>query len=363
MTSLGAVGWSLQTEDPVLICGGAGFIGTNLAARLLSSGQRVLILDDLSRCGVEVNLDWLRTRFGSLLEFEMADIRDHRAVRRCVRAASTVFHLAGQTAVTTSLVSPQEDFDVNVVGTMTILEELRALRFSIPLIFTSTNKVYGDLNGLALRKKGNRYEPQHPGILANGIDESCGLSFHSPYGCSKGAADQYVLDYSRSFGLPHVVFRMSCIYGPHQFGTEDQGWVAHFAIQAMTGQPIALFGDGLQVRDVLYVEDLIDAFVLARSHASTLAGRAFNIGGGTRNATSLLELLMLLGELEGASPDVHFNDWRVGDQRYYVSDTRAFSEATGWAARVSVEDGVRQLQCWLAENPVPSRVAMQAGLQ
>ena len=337
---------------PVLICGGAGFIGTNVAAHLLQQGSPVIIYDDLSRPGVDRNFDWLRHEYGSLVQSEMADIRDVRALRRCVRAASAVFHFAGQTAVTTSLITPREDFEINALGTLTLLEELRTLSDPIPLLFTSTNKVYGDLNGLALRRNGRRYEPQHPCILASGIGESSPLNFHSPYGCSKGAADQYVLDYARSYGLPNVVFRMSCIYGPHQCGTEDQGWLAHFLIQAQNGLPITIFGDGAQVRDVLHVEDLVNAMILACNDAHCLAGRAFNIGGGPQNTVSLLELLDLITELEGSRPDVRFEDWRIGDQRYYVSDTNAFHRATGWRPQVKVGEGVAGLHRWLVENNV-----------
>jgi CDP-paratose 2-epimerase len=343
------------STDPVLICGGAGFIGTNVAARLLADGHRVIVYDDLSRVGVDRNLLWLQEQYGSRVESELADIRDQRALRRCVRSASAVFHFAGQTAVTTSLAAPREDFEVNALGTLNLLEELRALTHPVPLLFTSTNKVYGDLNGLALRRIGNRYEPQHPATLANGIGENCPLSFHSPYGCSKGTADQYVIDYARSFGLPNVVFRMSCIYGPHQCGTEDQGWVAHFLIQAQNGLPITIFGDGMQVRDVLHVEDLAEALMLASENAHRLAGRAFNIGGGPRNTVSLLELLDLIAELAGSTPDVHFEDWRVGDQRYYVSDTTAFHTATGWHPRIGVNEGVQSLHTWVVQNSTPSQ--------
>jgi len=349
-------------SDIVLICGGAGFIGTNLASRLLNAGTRVLVYDDLSRPGVERNLQWLKDTYGSLLQFELGDIRDARALRRCLRDASAVYHFAGQTAVTTSLVNPRADFEINALGAITLLEELRALRFPVPLLFTSTNKVYGDLGAVALRRRGSRYEPQHPGILANGIDESCPLSFHSPYGCSKGAADQYVLDYARSYGMPNTVFRMSCIYGPHQCGTEDQGWVAHFLLQAIAGQQITLYGDGMQVRDVLFVEDLVDAMILAQDNATRLGGRAFNIGGGPRNVMSLLELLEIVGELEGQAPSVRFDDWRVGDQRYYVSDTRAFQSMTGWMPRTSVREGVGALHRWLIENNETAREALQRGV-
>ena len=334
-------------KSPVLLCGGAGFIGTNLAARYLSLGQRILVLDNMSRPGVERNMEWLRRQFGSHVEFDLGDVRDQRAVRRCVRDASAVFHFAAQTAVTTSLVSPREDFEINALGTLTLLEELRLAGKRVPLVFTSTNKVYGKLDKLAVRKNGSRYEPQRPGVLENGVSEEWPLDFHSPYGCSKGSADQYVLDYARSFGLPNVVFRMSCIYGPHQCGTEDQGWVAHFIIQSLLDQPITIYGDGGQVRDALFVEDLVNALLLASRKAQSLTGQAFNIGGGSRNTVSLLELLGLIAELEGKRPEARFEDWRIGDQRYYVSDTRAFERVTGWQPRIPVREGVRRLHSWL----------------
>jgi CDP-paratose 2-epimerase len=349
---------------PVLICGGAGFIGTNVAARLMAAGGRVLILDDLSRSGVERNLEWLRRTYGGLLEFELGDVRDSRTVRRCVRDVSGVFHFAAQTAVTTSLVTPREDFEINAGGTLNLLEELRLRGARVPLVFTSTNKVYGNLDRLAVRRNGSRYEPQHPAVLAHGVSESWPLDFHSPYGCSKGAADQYVVDYARSFGMPNVVFRMSCIYGPHQCGNEDQGWVAHFIIQTLLGRPITIFGDGRQVRDALFVDDLADAMLLASRNARVLGGRAFNIGGGAACTTSLLELIDTISELDGTRPQLRFEDWRVGDQRYYVSDTRAFAEATGWHPAVSVREGVERLYSWLKETyrmPVAEEV-LQRGV-
>jgi CDP-paratose 2-epimerase len=346
-----------MNKAPILICGGAGFIGTNLASRFLSTGTPVIVYDDLSRRGVERNLEWLRRTYGSLLEFELADVRDSRTLRRSVRAASAVFHFAAQTAVTTSLTGPKEDFEINAVGTMALLEELRALHTPIPLLFTSTNKVYGNLDKLALRLNGDRYEPQHPGIFVNGVPETWPLSFHSPYGCSKGAADQYILDYARTYQLPNVVFRMSCIYGPHQFGTEDQGWVAHFLIRAAQRQPLTIYGDGCQVRDILFVDDLMDAMLLAWRNAGALAGQAFNIGGGTKNTISLVELLDLIEELEGERPEVSFEDWRVGDQRYYVSDIRAFEKATGWSPRTGVRQGVVRLHEWLTEEGLGRRPA------
>jgi CDP-paratose 2-epimerase len=332
---------------PVVITGGSGFIGTNLADRLLSSGEKVVLFDNLSRPGVEQNHRWLRQRHGDLVRLEVADTRNISAVCRVLRDASAVFHFAAQVAVTTSLAYPKLDFEVNAIGTLNILEALRSFRDSPPIIFTSTNKVYGSLSEVALKLRGEHYEPEDQNVRENGIDEKQQLEFYSPYGCSKGTADQYVLDHARLFGLPGVVFRMSCIYGPHQFGTEDQGWVAHFLLQAREGRVITLFGDGKQVRDILFVEDLVDALLLARERVHDLSGEAFNIGGGAGNATSLLELMALIADLEGAAPRLKWGDWRPGDQRYYVTNFSKFRSATGWAPKVSVEKGIRRLHAWL----------------
>jgi CDP-paratose 2-epimerase len=336
---------------PAIITGGSGFLGTNLADRLLSSGEKVVLFDNLSRPGVEQNYHWLRQRHGNLVQLEVADTRSIGVVGRVLVEASAVFHFAAQVAVTTSLAQPRLDFEVNAMGTLNILEALRSLPDSPPIIFTSTNKVYGSLSELALTLRGERYEPKNDRVRENGIDENQRLEFYSPYGCSKGAADQYVLDHARLFGLPAVVFRMSCIYGPHQFGTEDQGWVAHFLLQAMKGRPITLFGDGKQVRDILFVEDLVDALLLARERAHDLSGQAFNIGGGAGNATSLLELIALIADLEGAEPRLQWGDWRPGDQRYYVTDFSKFRSATEWTPKVSVARGIRRLHDWLQGTP------------
>ncbi len=334
-------------DRPVLITGGAGFIGTNLAHRLLSDRRRVVLYDNLSRPGVDQNLAWLKATHGNRVRHECGDVRDYHRLQKVVREASQVFHLAAQVAVTTSLNEPIEDFEINARGTLNLLEALRSLDQAPPLVFTSTNKVYGDLNEVRLRMRGGRYEPENAAMRANGFSEGCPLNFHSPYGCSKGAACQYVQDYTRTFGLPTVVFRMSCIYGPHQFGTEDQGWVAHFLIQALKGLPLTIYGDGRQVRDVLYVDDLIDAFLLAQSNMRRLSGQVFNIGGGPANTTSLLELMELISELQGHRPSARFADWRPADQQYYVSDTRRFSSATGWKPRIGVRAGVESLNDWL----------------
>ena len=335
---------------PVLITGGSGFVGANLAHRLLATGRSVIVFDNLSRPGVERNLHWLRETHGSRLQVEVADVRDAAAVGRAVLRAGQVYHFAAQVAVTTSLDDPVEDFEINARGTLNVLEALRAAKRAgeaPPLLYTSTNKVYGNCDDVALVVRGRRYEPADEGMRSSGVGEERPLQFYSPYGCSKGTADQYVLDYAHSFGLPAVVFRMSCIYGPRQFGTEDQGWVAHFLIRALGGRPITLYGDGMQVRDVLFVDDLVDAFLLAQQRIGDLSGQAFNIGGGPSNATSLLELIDLIGDLHGERPNVRFGDWRTGDQRYYVSDTGRFQDATGWAPKVGVRDGVEQLYQWL----------------
>jgi CDP-paratose 2-epimerase len=335
---------------PVLITGGAGFIGANLAHRLLSLGERVLVYDNLARPGVESNLDWLRDTHGKALQVEIADVRNPYALEEAVEHASAVFHFAAQVAVTSSLTGPLNDFEINARGTINLLEALRGMRQPPPLFFTSTNKVYGNLGGLPLKLYGRRYEPVDEAIRRDGVSEAAPLDFHSPYGCSKGTADQYVLDYARSFGLRAVVFRMSCIYGQHQFGTEDQGWVAHFLIQALRKRPIILYGDGRQVRDILYVDDLVNAFLRARSEIDTVSGQAFNIGGGPQNTTSLLELIDLIGAVTGRKPNIKFGPWRAGDQRYYVSNTSKFHQATGWTPEVSVEKGVVCLHEWLNER-------------
>jgi CDP-paratose 2-epimerase len=337
----------------ILITGGAGFIGTNAAHRFLSAGIPVTIFDNLSRPGVARNLRWLRDRHPDLLRIELGDIRDKAAVRRVVLNARQVVHLAAQVAVTTSLLDPSHDFDVNAGGTLNLLSALNALDEPPPLLFASTNKVYGDLDDVQLAVEGRRYTPVSPELRLRGIDETRRLDFHSPYGCSKGAADQYVLDYARTFGLRTVVFRMSCIYGPHQFGTEDQGWVAHFLISALRGEPITLYGDGRQVRDVLFVDDLVDAMETAFTDIDAVAGRAFNMGGGPTNTTSLLELIELIGD-EARPPDVRFEAWRPGDQRYYVSDTRSFSVLTGWRPRTGLAEGMLRLREWLLDSNIPS---------
>lgn len=338
-----------STERHTLITGGAGFVGTNLAYRLLEMGKPVVLFDNLARPGVEQNLAALRQRFGHSVNLILADIRDASAIAQAVQHADHVYHFAAQVAVTTSLIDPLHDFEVNTRGTLNLLEAMRHMDAPPSLVFTSTNKVYGELPDVTLRTNGRRYEPGDTTIRTYGISEQRPLDFHSPYGCSKGAADQYVIDYARTFNLPATVFRMSCIYGPHQQGNEDQGWVAHFLIRAIEGQPLTIYGDGKQVRDVLFVSDLIDALLLAQDNIGQLAGQAFNIGGGPANTLSLLELLDDIARLHGERPLARFATTRPGDQRFYVSDVRAFGQLTGWRPTVDVQTGVERLYAWLLE--------------
>lgn len=341
----------------VLITGGAGFIGTNLADALLAEGERVRVLDNLSRPGAEHNLRGLKTRHGDGLEFVAADVRDRHALRDVVRDVASVFHLAAQVAVTTSVENPIADFEVNLGGTIALLEELRRLPQPPSLLFTSTNKVYGSLPDVAMERVRHRWLPIDPRLREHGVDESRPLDFCTPYGCSKGGADQYVLDWAKSYGSPAVVFRMSCIYGPHQHGNEDQGWVAHFLIRTFAGEPVTIFGDGAQVRDVLHVDDLIRAFLLARERIDKLTGRAFNVGGGADKALSLLELVDLIEQLNGTGPALHFAEPRLGDQRWYMSNTAALREAAGWEPRIGVDEGLEDLYRWLAADAAPLSTA------
>lgn len=337
-------------ERPVLVTGGAGFIGSNLADRLAGAGHRVIVYDAMVRPGVERNMEWLRARHGERIEPIIADIRDEDRVAEAAARAGAVFHLAAQVAVTTSLVDPRDDFAINIAGTLHVLDALRTRNPSAPIVFASTNKVYGDLADVPLVRDGERYLPADASLRANGISETRPLDFHTPYGCSKGAADQYVLDYARSFGLKSAVLRMSCIYGQRQMGTEDQGWVAHFLIRALEGEAITLYGDGYQVRDILDVSDAVDAYVGAWRAIDRVAGRAFNLGGGADNAVSLRQLLGHIGALLGRELTIGFEDWRAGDQRYFVADARAAQAALGLGARVPWRRGVERLAHWLASE-------------
>lgn len=347
--------------SPILVTGGSGFVGTNLVAKLLDDGHHVRVLDSLTRSGSASNLRWLRDTYGDAIEFTQGDVRDPDAVLRAMDGIDHVYHLAAQVAVTTSLRDPRSDFEVNAFGTLNVLEAARAQVTQPSIVFASTNKVYGALPLLEVRSAGTRYVPLDEHARMSGVGEATQLDFHGPYGCSKGAADQYVLDYARSFGLRAVVLRMSCVYGPHQHGNEDQGWVAHFARRVIAGEPLTIYGDGLQVRDVLHVEDLVAAFECARLSAGVLRGRAFNIGGGSANTVSVLELVDHLERIVGSRPRISHEPWRTGDQRYYVSDTSRFRSLVPWRPRTSVLDGLVALCAWLDRDAlryVPHRAAV-----
>jgi CDP-paratose 2-epimerase len=339
-----------RDDRPILITGGAGFIGSNLADRLARDGHQIIVYDALSRAGVERNLAWLKKSHAHRVISIIGDVRDEDELVRAAADVKAVFHMAAQVAVTSSLVDPREDFDINVRGTINLLDAVRVRREAVPVIFASTNKVYGDLADIRFRELDGRYEPAGPSAVAGGIDESRGLDFHTPYGCSKGAADQYVLDYCRSYGIPSVVFRMSCIYGQRQMGTEDQGWVAHFLIRALEGRPITIYGDGKQVRDVLDVGNAVDAYVCALDRIDRVAGRAFNLGGGPENAISLLQLTDEIRATIGRDIELRFEDWRRGDQRWYVSDTHAARGALDLPQPLGWRAGVAALAAWLASE-------------
>lgn len=337
-------------RQPILVTGGAGFIGSNIANRLAGEGHDVLLFDALSRPGVERNLAWLKACHAERISFIQADVRDEDSLAAAARQATAVFHMAAQVAVTTSMAEPREDFDINVRGTLHLLDALRLSGRQIPLIFASTNKVYGDLADVEFQLEDGAYQPANPTIRQYGISEERPLDFHTPYGCSKGAADQYVLDYARSYGLPTTVLRMSCIYGERQMGTEDQGWVAHFLIRALEGKPITLYGDGHQVRDILDVRDAVDAYMAVWRNIGRVSGRAFNLGGGAANAVSLRQIVGTIGELTGQEPDIRFDDWRAGDQRYFVADTRSIRETLGLRQPRGWREGVADLARWLSEE-------------
>ena len=332
---------------PVLVTGGAGFIGCNLADRLARDGRDVLVLDALLRPGVERNLAWLRARHPGRVSFASGDVRDDAAVGDAVRDCAAVFHFAAQVAVTTGLLDPRADFDINLRGTLAVLEAARARRAPVPVIFASTNKVYGELGDLPLRLAADGWQPADAAQRDTGVSERRPLDFHTPYGCSKGAADQYVLDYARSFGVPAAVVRMSCIYGPQQMGTEDQGWVAHFLLRALAGEEIQIFGDGEQVRDILFVDDAVDAYCRLLDRIGANRGAAFNLGGGPANAVSLHALIRHIEALVGAPVAVRHHPWRQGDQKYYVSDNARVVAALGLQGFVGWRDGVGRLAAWM----------------
>ena len=333
----------------VLIFGGAGFIGSNWAYRLLkTTNAKVHIFDNLSRRGVQHNLKWLQKAAGNTdrLQLTVGDVRDSAMVERAVSKASEIYHFAAQVAVTSSVTDPRFDFEVNLGGTFNILEAARKSGRRPFVLFTSTNKVYGNMAGQQLSHGSRRYNFSSQ----DAVSELQPLDFHSPYGCSKGAADQYVRDYCRIYDLPTVVFRMSCIAGARQFGNEDQGWVAHFLYSALERQPVTIYGDGCQVRDVLAVEDLLQAFESVRSHISTTAGQVYNVGGGVANCTSLLELIDQIEQLTGVHLEYEFDRVRPGDQPLYVTDFRKLRYHTGWSPQIQLREILESIHAFWKEN-------------
>ena len=334
----------------VLITGGAGFIGSNLAERLMSrSDTSVRIFDDLSRRGVKHNLEWLRSLQGSeRMEFVKGDVCDANSVFNAAKDVDEIYHLAAQVAVTTSIDEPRHDFRTNVVGTFNVLEAARRSGRRPFMLFTSTNKVYGALDDVPVEVEGTRYVAKNR--CFNGVRESQALDFHSPYGCSKGAADQYVRDYARIYDLPTVVFRMSCVAGPRQFGTEDQGWVAHFLYSVLEEKPINIYGDGFQVRDVLHVYDLLDAIEVAYEAMPRTAGEIYNLGGGAERSISVTEMLQAIARETGMAPAAHYSSVRPGDQPLYISNTAKLTAHTGWAAKRSCKDTLESIHDFWRKN-------------
>jgi CDP-paratose 2-epimerase len=324
-----------------LVTGGIGFIGTNLSHRLLREGHEVILFDNFHRAGVRQNLDWLRGQHRNRVHFVEGDVRDFNAVEKVMQGANVVFHLAAQVAVTTSVVNPQDDFSINAQGTLNVIEVARQHKPMPVVLYTSTNKVYGGVEQFRVVERPLRYEFES---LPYGVPETCPLDFHSPYGCSKGTADQYMHDYHRIYGLSSIVLRMSCIYGPHQFGNEDQGWVAHFALTGLRGGHLTIYGDGKQVRDLLHVDDLVDLMLRAVARIECTAGEVYNVGGGPGNTISVwAELREPLTKLLGKLPSVDYGEFRPGDQRVYISDIRKAQQHLEWAPRVGIIEGLRQM--------------------
>jgi CDP-paratose 2-epimerase len=336
-------------SDLTLITGGAGFIGSNYASRCISRGEKIVIFDNLSRAGSKRNLAWLEETYGKgTFDLIVGDVRDGAAIQSAARNANRILHLAAQVAVTTSVTDPRNDFEVNAQGTFNTLEAARLSGNKPGFLYSSTNKVYGGMDNVRVVEKETRYDYAD---LPAGASEEQLLDFHSPYGCSKGCGDQYVRDYARIYELPTVVFRQSCIYGKRQFGVEDQGWVAWFVIAALTGRPISIYGDGKQVRDILFVEDLCDAYDAAFQRLPQVGGEVFNIGGGRKNTISIwMEFKPILEKLLGKKIETTQNDWRPGDQPVFISDIRKANQLLNWTPMVGAEEGISRLFTWVTEN-------------
>lgn len=336
-------------SEQYLVTGGAGFIGSNYVDHLLANGEQVIIYDNLSRRGADRNLAWLRGKHGpESFELVVGDVRQFELLAEAARNADVIAHLAGQVAVTTSVEDPRTDFEINALGTFNVMEAARLSGKQPFVIYSSTNKVYGEMGEHALAEEETRWRYAD---LPHGIPETQQLDFHSPYGCSKGAAEQYVLDYARIYDVPSVVMRQSCIYGPRQFGIEDQGWLAWFVIAAVLGKPITIYGDGKQVRDMLHVRDLIAAYDVAIERQDQITGRAYNIGGGPGETLSIWrECGPLLEDLLDHPIPTATGPTRPGDQKVYISDIRRAKTDWDWTPQVAVRDGVEELVNWVQAN-------------
>lgn len=332
-----------------LITGGAGFIGSNYVSRLLELGQKVTIFDNLSRPGAKRNLAWLQGKYGEKsFHFIQGDVREAPLMLDPAREADVIVHLAAQVAVTTSVLNPREDFEINALGTFNLLEAARQSERKPLVIYASTNKVYGGMEDVKVVEDATRWRYAD---LPLGCPETQPLDFHSPYGCSKGTGDQYVRDYARIYDLPTVVLRQSCIYGPRQFGVEDQGWVAWMVIAAVTGRPLTIYGDGKQIRDVLHVDDLLNAYDAVIDKIDQSKGKVYNLGGGPRNTMSIwCEFGPLLERLLGKPVSVKQGDWRPGDQKVFVADIRKAADDLGWQPKIGVQAGVASLVEWVQTN-------------
>jgi len=332
-----------------LVTGGAGFIGSNYVHRLLERGEKVTIYDNFSRGGAPRNLEWLKAEFGEkAFNVVVGDVREADRITEAASKSDVIVHLAGQVAVTTSVTNPRDDFESNALGTFNVLEAARASGRNPIVIYASTNKVYGGMEDVELYEEPTRWRYKD---LVNGCPETQPLDFHSPYGCSKGTGDQYVRDYARMYDLPTVVFRQSCIYGPRQFGIEDQGWVAWFIIAAVMGRNITIYGDGKQVRDILHVHDLIQAYDLAVEKIDTARGQVYNLGGGPSNVMSIwAEFQPKLEALLGKKIETGSGDWRPGDQRVFYADISKAKKELGWEPKINVDKGVNMLFEWVQAN-------------
>ena len=343
-----------------LVTGGAGFVGCHVVRWLLAHDAEVVALDNLSRPGVQANLAWLEQAEAASLQsgrftFLRADVRDAAAVCEAAWGVDRIYHLAAQVAVTTSVQQPRHDFEVNALGTFNVLEAARASRDagqSDPIVlYASTNKVYGGMDDVGLVEEPARYRYRDSQLDQWGVSEAFPLDFHSPYGCSKGTGDQYVRDYYRIYGLRTIVFRQGSLYGPRQFGTEDQAWIAYFLIAAFTGRSLTIYGDGKQVRDVLWIDDLLTAYEQAAARPDRTAGQVYNLGGGPQHTSSIwAEFAALLTGVTDRVPQVVYSEWRPGDQRIYVSDIRKAAQDFGWQPTVNVETGVQRLADWIATH-------------